>query len=462
MRVAHIFGRSARSLTAAAMVIGIATTAFAAVPAQADPLGEFKPVPVTKARTNGPVYGVTAGPDGSMWYTRYFTNKIGRIAQNGLTREFGLPNAVPGDTTWAGLFDMAAGPDGNMWFTEFYSNLVGTITPSGVITTYPVPTANSHPFGIAAGPDGNLWFTEDFANAIGRITPDGVITEFAIPAVGATGPTAITESNDCIVCGYLITAGPDGAMWFTMPAASRIGRISVDGAITSFPVATTPPGSTVSNPISVGDITAGVDGNLWFTQPDDNQIGRMTPTGVVTEFDIPTAAAGANYISPGPGGSLWFSEYGASKMAKITLAGAITEFATPAANAEPGLGAAGADGSIWFSEQPLRTAASGSVYPGRISRVGTGVGPVLEATVSGSGAAGSALTCSPRNTTGWKVASVRYQWLRNGAAIRGATKPAYTPQALAIGRSIRCRVSVTFTPALTQLGSISAGVKVTR
>jgi streptogramin lyase len=460
MRIVDIKGRSARSALALALAIGVAVTGFVAAPAQADPVGDYSQVYVPKARANGPVYGVTAGPGGNMWYTRYFTNRIGRITPSGAVREFEFPG---GGTSSAGLFDMAAGPDGNMWFTAFNTNVIGRITPSGDITTYPTPTANSRPFGIAAGPDGNLWFTEDFANAIGRITPDGVITEFAIPDVGATGPATIAYSDECIVCGYLITAGPDGAMWFTMPAASRIGRITVDGAITSFPVVTSPPPPSNLNPIAVGDITAGVDGNLWFTMSVDNQIGRMTPTGVVTTFNIPTPASGPNYITPGPDGSLWFSESGSSRMAKITPAGVITEYPTPRANAAPGLGAAGADGSIWFSEQPARTTEAGSTqYPGRISRIGTGVGPVLTSKVSGTGAAGSPLTCSYRNATGWKVASVKYQWLRNGSAIRGARTKSFTPNALATGSSVRCTVSVTYAPALTQLGSISAGVRITK
>src|SRR6059036_907923 len=41
-----------------------------------------------------------------------------------------------------------------------------------------VPTARSSPTGITAGPDGALWFTEEGANAIGRITTAGTITEF--------------------------------------------------------------------------------------------------------------------------------------------------------------------------------------------------------------------------------------------------------------------------------------------
>jgi len=40
------------------------------------------------------------------------------------------------------------------------------------ITEFPIPTANSYPWGITAGPDSNLWFTEYDGGQIGRITPD--------------------------------------------------------------------------------------------------------------------------------------------------------------------------------------------------------------------------------------------------------------------------------------------------
>jgi len=64
--------------------------------------------------------------------------------------------------------DITAGPDGALWFTEDYGNKIGRITTAGVITEYPVPTANSYPEGIAAGPDGALWFTEYYGNRIGE------------------------------------------------------------------------------------------------------------------------------------------------------------------------------------------------------------------------------------------------------------------------------------------------------
>jgi virginiamycin B lyase len=32
-----------------------------------------------------------------------------------------------------------------------------------------VPTPNSHPYGITAGPDGAMWFTEDLGQKVGRL-----------------------------------------------------------------------------------------------------------------------------------------------------------------------------------------------------------------------------------------------------------------------------------------------------
>jgi len=71
---------------------------------------------------------------------------------------------------------ITAGPDGNLWFTESNGNRIGRITPLGVVTEFSAGiTAAANPFGITAGPDGNLWFTESNGNRIGRITTGAVI-----------------------------------------------------------------------------------------------------------------------------------------------------------------------------------------------------------------------------------------------------------------------------------------------
>jgi streptogramin lyase len=80
-------------------------------------------------------------------------------------REFPVP------TAFSAPRGITAGPDGNLWFTEFDGNKTGRVSTTGVFTEYPIPTASSYPQGITAGPDGNLWFTEYADNKIGAVRP---------------------------------------------------------------------------------------------------------------------------------------------------------------------------------------------------------------------------------------------------------------------------------------------------
>jgi streptogramin lyase len=151
--------------------------------------------------------GITSGPDGALWFTEAYGNKIGRITTSGTISEYAVP------TSGSSPFGITAGPDGNLWFTEYDGNKIGRITTSGTITEYAVPTSSSYPEGIAAGPDGNLWFTEGVSSKIGKVTPSGSFTEYAVPTSGSSP--------------FGITAGPDGASGSRSPmalesAASRL------------------------------------------------------------------------------------------------------------------------------------------------------------------------------------------------------------------------------------------------
>ncbi len=48
-------------------------------------------------------------------------------------------------------FGITAGPDGNLWFTVTGAGQIGRISTSGSVTLFPIPTASSEPFGITAG-----------------------------------------------------------------------------------------------------------------------------------------------------------------------------------------------------------------------------------------------------------------------------------------------------------------------
>ena len=81
----------------------------------------------------------------------------------------------PGNQYSGGI---TAGPDGALWFTNsgtpngpsFVGGSIGRITTAGVVSQYTDPSID-WPAGITAGPDGALWFTNFANNSIGRITP---------------------------------------------------------------------------------------------------------------------------------------------------------------------------------------------------------------------------------------------------------------------------------------------------
>ena len=72
-----------------------------------------------------------------------------------------------------------------------------------------------------------------------------------------------------------MTAGPNGALWFTNYGSNTIGEITTTGTVSNF----TDP--SISKPI---DITTGPDGALWFTNQGNNSIGRITTGGSVTQL----------------------------------------------------------------------------------------------------------------------------------------------------------------------------------
>ena len=290
--------------------------------------------PLASVDTNA--YGISAGPDGNLWFAECFVNKIGRITSNGTVTEF------PAPTPGACPMGITSGPDGNLWFTELYAGQIGRITPQGTITEFAIPTADGWPFNITVGPDDNLWFTERQGNKIGRISTHGTVAEFAIPPAYYAPQTQ--EPWD-------IAAGADGNLWFTY--GPNIGRATPVGAVDLFPVPT--------QGADTGGITAGPGGNLCFTEvayPGQNQsrsIGRVSAQATITELVGPAPGGVPGDIVAGPDGSLWFTE-AAVQVDSGRLVGRMSPDGTfaecPARRANIGAEdiAVGPDGNLWFTE----------------------------------------------------------------------------------------------------------------
>jgi virginiamycin B lyase len=287
--------------------------------------------------------GIAIGPDQGVWFSERYTSQIGRMSPRGRFQILSFDMANHMST------DIAAGSDGAMWFTfpnsvpSYDTGKIGRITVDGHASFIPIPWT-SDAESITAGPDGNMWFADHVSSAIGRVTMTGEVTRFPIPGPTGTYP-------------YQIASGPDGALWFTDFNGRRIGRLTTDGEA-----------SFVAVPEEDGypdAITAGPDGNLWFTLDETGRIARLTPVGELTEFplDVPEGDyAFLSGIAPARD-ALVFTfqtlETGASRIGRITMRGRVDWMATPTQASSPHAITGGPGGTVWFTE-----AATGNI--GRI------------------------------------------------------------------------------------------------
>jgi len=231
-------------------------------------------------------------------------------------------------------------------------------------TEFPIPTPESQPLGITAGPDGALWFTEGQAGTgngkIGRITTSGVITEYPITSANSDP--------------FGIAPGPNGTVWFTESAASKIGQITTGGVITEYPTQMTNRG-----PAGIALFGSA----LAFTEYADN-IGIITTSGGIGEYPIPTASSNPLYITTGPDGNLWFTEHDANQIGRMNSSGVATEFPIPTPNSGPTGITAGPDGALWFVEYNAN----------KIGRI-TIAGAVTEFPIAGRGIAPYGIIAGP-------------------------------------------------------------------
>jgi streptogramin lyase len=274
-----------------------------------------------------------------------------------------VPTTSCGPYNMAGVNSIAAGPDGALWFVEGYCNKIGKVTTSGVFTEYPLPVPDSAPLFIIAGPDGAMWFTESMGNSLSRITTDGTITRFG--SGNGSNPRDLTVDHD-------------GNIWFTKfypdsNGTSYINKYTMGGGITDYPLPRIS-NDSFANPQG---ITAGPDGAIWFTEYGDNQVGRISASGEITRYPLPGTNGGPSTITTGPDGKLWFTEFGTGyitdlrAISSITTSGEITQYPLTEQDMSAGYGIiTGPDNNIWIS-RPIN--AISRFIPGNMPTPPTGL-----------------------------------------------------------------------------------------
>jgi hypothetical protein len=184
--------------------------------------------------------GITAGPDGGVWFTASHvlidygdnSSEVGRI--DPITHAIATFPVAVGPT----LSAITAGPDGSLWFIENkllsiflsssgngfhinyrYSSGIGRIDPAThAIAEFPLPTANSFLGGITAGSDGGVWFAA--GNEIGQAV---LLTETRTQLVAAPDPS---DPGQAVTFTAVVTPAsgaepPPGAVTFAIDGVAQ-------------------------------------------------------------------------------------------------------------------------------------------------------------------------------------------------------------------------------------------------
>jgi virginiamycin B lyase len=229
--------------------------------------------------------------------------------------------------------DPLATPDGMIWWTGMFANKLGRLNPmTGEMKEFPLKTARSGPHGLTVDKSGNIWFTANSNRYVGKLDPKtSEITEYQLSDPDARGPhTPIFDQN--------------GTLWFTLQSG-MVGRITPSTA--AMKIVKTPSSDTYPYGIQVNSkgvpwyvdfrgnrigsinpqtmeitehtlpnadarprrIALGADDVVWYSDYARGYLGRFDPkTSAVKEWLSPGGPHSQPYGIAQINGIIWYSE----------------------------------------------------------------------------------------------------------------------------------------------------------
>lgn len=273
-------------------------------------------------------FGITAGPDGNVWFTEAMGNHVGKMSVDGeLLDRYPIPSR---DSNSQGL---TTGYDDRVWITECNPSKIAAITTDGEFTEYPTPSRRSAPCSIVRGPDEKLWFASFLGNLVGSITSSGRIEEFSVPTADA-GP-------------YQVASTGSEEVWVSENTGDSVASLSAGGNYTEYRLG----GDRKSD---IAGVAVGDDGSIWFAETTGNLIGRLIvdPESAggrrLIEYPMPRRDVWPYGVTLGPDGDIWFSELGGDRIGRIEEDGTITEWKLPDGSAPRDI-TVGPDENIWVA-----------------------------------------------------------------------------------------------------------------
>ena len=230
---------------------------------------------------------------GNIWFTMSKSNLVARFVP--ATAEFTYYHLPLADPAEIGLsipvpYGCDVAPDGTVWFSQLFGQRIGRIDPpTGTVTGWKPPFYG--PRRLRVGADNIVWVPGYGSGVLGRFDPAIERWKVYDLPTGIAGPPGYGVSEE----PYALNVNrPTGDVWITGSASDTLIRFQPDGErFSAYPVPTR--GSFMR------EIVFDPDGNPWTCKSDEPDVKEGTGRGKFIKIELPpkTSVCGNGLVEAG-------------------------------------------------------------------------------------------------------------------------------------------------------------------